>query len=574
MRSLWVENGRTVPRPDPRQNMDLSRLRQNAQGRRRGRGHDEEVARKRAAALTDFDLILRGGTVIDGTGAAGVREDVAVRGDRVVAVDQLGGAKSAAEIDARGLIVAPGFIDVHNHSDAWLLKTLQLTSKTMQGFTTEVVASDGISYAPMTRELAPEWLFYLHSLNGLSAADYTGWESIAEYLAALDHCSAQNTITQVPYANVRVLTIGWGPERPDDSQIRRMQYEVRRGMEAGATGVSTGMDYISQCFAETDELAKVISASAPGRGVFVTHVRYKIGTLAGVQEAVEIARRAGVALHVSHLKGTSPAERDAILQYIDKTAVHEVDFTFDIYPYLPGSTMLNSLLPYEIFADGPLAALPKLADPTLRRRFAAQLADYTLDLTQIRIAWVPTKENHHVIGMSLAAFAESRHKPPADALCDLLIEEGLAVLCVFHVGDDRLVEPFLQHPRFMLGSDGIYFPDAQVHPRQFGSAARMLGPLVRDRRLFSLEEAVKKMTSFAAERFGLKDRGVIRPGAFADLAIFDPATIADRATFDNPQQLAVGVNHVLVNGVAIVKDGAPVKDLGDRPPGRALKFGV
>ncbi|HEY2838645.1 MAG TPA: D-aminoacylase [Pirellulales bacterium] len=524
--------------------------------------------------MTDFDLILRGGSVIDVTGAAAVRADVAIRGDRIVAVDQLGSAKSENEIDARGLVVAPGFIDVHNHSDGWLLNTPNQFAKTMQGFTTEVVASDGISYAPLTPELAPEWLYYLHSLNGLRPSDYTGWQTIEEYLAALDRRSAQNAITQVPYANVRALTMGWGRERPDDSQIRRMQYEVRRGMEAGATGVSTGMDYISQCFAETDELAAVIGASAAARGVFVTHIRYKLGTLAGLREAVEIARRAGVALHISHLKGTSPAERDAILEYIDKTAVHEVDFSFDIYPYLPGSTMLNSLLPYEVFEDGPLAVLPKLAEQAVRRRFAVQLADYSLDLTQIRLAWLPTKQNHSVIGMSLAGFAESRGKPPADALADLLIEEGLAVLCVFHVGDDRLVEPFLQHPRFMLGSDGIYFPDALVHPRQFGSAARMLGPLVRDRRLFSLEGAVRKMTSISAERFGLKDRGVIRPGAFADLAVFDPATIADRATFDNPQQLATGVRHVLVNGVAIVKDGAPVEDLEDRPPGRALRFGV
>lgn len=524
--------------------------------------------------MPDFDLIIRNGTVIDGTGAAGVRADVALRGDRIVAIDQLGSAKSAAEIDASGLVVAPGFIDVHNHSDGWLLKSPNQHAKTMQGFTTEVVASDGISYAPLTRDLAPDWLYYLRSLNGLTPADYTGWETIAEYLAALDRRSAQNAITQVPYANVRVLAMGWGAERPNDSQIRRMQHEVRRGMDEGATGVSTGMDYISQCFAETDELVKVISASAAARGVFVTHVRYKLGTLEGVREAVEIARRAGVALHVSHLKGTSPAERDAILDYIDKTAVHEVDFTFDIYPYLPGSTMLNSLLPYEIFAEGPLAALPKLADPTMRRRFAAQLADYTLDLSHIRIAWLPSKENERAIGRTLAEFVESRGKPAAEALADLLIEEGLAVLCVFHVGDDRLVEPFLQHPRFMLGSDGIYFPGALTHPRQFGSAARMLGPLVRERRLFSLEQAIQKMTSLPAARFGLKDRGVIRPGAFADLTIFDPATITDRATFDDSQQLAAGVRHVLVNGAAIVKNGVAVEDFEDRPPGRALRYGV
>ncbi|MBI2827060.1 MAG: D-aminoacylase [Planctomycetia bacterium] len=520
--------------------------------------------------MPDFDLILRGGTVIDGTGAARVKADVAVRGDRIAAVGTLPG-QAAQTIDAAGLVVAPGFIDVHNHSDGWLLKTPHFVSKTMQGFTTEVLASDGISYAPVTAELAPQWIYYLRSLNALSLADYSGWRSIGDYLAALDRRTAQNFIMQVPYANVRVLSLGWGRERPDDSQIRRMQYDVRRGMDDGATGISNGMDYVAQCFAGTDELARVIAAIAPRSGVFVTHVRYKRGVLAGVKEAVEIGRRAGVAVHISHLKGTTAREAEELLSYIDKTAVNEVDFTFDVYPYLPGSTMLNSLLPNEAWEDGPLAVLSKLADPTVRRRFATQLADYNLDLDHIRIAWVGSREREDLMGLSLAAYARQRGREPAEALADLLIEENLGVLCVFHVDDDRLVEPFLKHPKFMLGSDGIYFPEARIHPRQFGSAARMLGPLVRDRKLFTLEAAVRTMTSMPAARFGLTDRGVVRPGAYADLVVFDAERIADRATFDDPQQLAVGVEHVLVNGVGIVAGGAPIERFTEWP-GRALRY--
>ena len=254
--------------------------------------------------MADFDLIIRGGTVIDGSGGPRARADVAVRGDRIVAVGDLTRAVAAQVIDARDLIVAPGFIDVHNHSDGWLLKTRHFASKTLQGFTTEVLMSDGISYAPLTPDLAPQWLYYLRSLNGLAQHDYSGWRSIADYLALLDGRTVQNVVAQVPYANVRVLSVGWGRIRPDDSQLRGMRYEVRRGMDEGATGVSTGLDYIAQCFADTEEIVQVVAASAARSGVYVTHVRYKRGTLEGLREAVEIGRRAKVAVHISHLKAT------------------------------------------------------------------------------------------------------------------------------------------------------------------------------------------------------------------------------------------------------------------------------
>jgi N-acyl-D-amino-acid deacylase len=522
--------------------------------------------------MPEFDLIIRGGTVIDGSGGARARADVGVRGDRINGVGDLAGAAAAHIIDAQGLIVAPGLIDVHNHSDGWLLKTPHFVSKTLQGFTTDVLMSDGISYAPLTPELAPQWLYYLRSLNGLAPHDYCGWQSIADYLALLDSRTAQNVVAQVPYANVRVLSVGWGRARPDDSQIRRMQYDVRCGMEEGATGVSTGLDYIAQCFADTEELVRVVAASAARSGVYVTHVRYKRGTLEGLREAVEIGRRAKVAVHMSHLKATSARETDELLSYIDKTAVNEVDFSFDIYPYIPGSSMLNSLLPYEVWEDGPLAALAKLADPILRRRFATALADNPTGLANIRIAWVGSVDNQRLRGMSLAEYAQGCGRPAADAVCDLLIEENLAVTCVWHLGGDSLVEPFLAHPRCMLGSDGIYFPDARVHPRQYGSAARMLGPLVRERRLFTLEEAVQKMTSIPADRFGLVDRGRIRPGAFADLVLFDAETITDLATYTDPQRHAVGVRHVLVNGTRIIVDGVPIERFVGKLPGRALRY--
>ena len=377
---------------------------------------------------------------------------------------------------------------------------------------------------------------------------------------------------EIPYANVRVLAAGWRRGPLDDAQVNIMRREIERAMDAGAVGISTGLDYIAQCFATTDELVEVCSAMAPWRGIYVTHVRYKKGTLCGVQEAVEIGRRAGVPVHISHLKAATAAEADALLSYVDRVAVNEVDFSFDIYPYSSGSTMFNYLLPYEAWEDGPLEACSKLRDPAVRARFDAMLACFPVPPDKIMLAWCATKDNAPYQGLSLAQYAARLAKRPAEALCDLLIEENLAALSVLRVGEDEVVEPFLAHPKFMLGTDGIYFPDAQVHPRVYGSAPRMLGPLVRNRKLFSLEDAVSKMTGIPAQRFGLVDRGEVREGAFADLVVFNPATVTDRATYDDPHQLSVGIEHVLTNGVEVIAAGRPVESHGPELPGRALRF--
>ena len=330
------------------------------------------------------------------------------------------------------------------------------------------------------------------------------------------------------------------------------------------------MDYIAQCFASTDEIVEACRVMAAQQGLYVSHVRYKQGTLRAIQEAVEIGRRAGVPVHISHFKGTSPQEIDELLTYVDTVAVNEVDFSFDVYPYLPGSTMLNYLLPYEVWEDGPLGVPARLRDPAIRARFAHALQFTPLDETYI--AWVPGKENSVYQGRTLADYVAATRKPAAEALCDLLIEESLAVLLVFHQGDDRLVEPFLQHRCYMMGSDGIYHEDGGIHPRQYGSATRLLGPCIRDRKIFSLEEAVYKLSGHPAQRFGLKDRGGLQAGKFADVVVFDAATVTDRAVYTAPHQLSQGIEQVLVNGRPIIRDGQPLTDLAHPLPGRALKF--
>jgi N-acyl-D-amino-acid deacylase len=517
-----------------------------------------------------LDCIIRNGNVVDGTGAPRRRADVGIAGDRIAEIGQLGGAEARIVIDAAGKIVAPGFIDVHNHSDAWLLKMPHLAAKTRQGFTTEVIMADGISYAPVNEDTAPEWIYYLRALNGLTLDEYRGWQSLADYLSLLDGRNVQNVAAHLPYANVRTLFCGFGRGVPDDYQMAQIKAAVRQGMEEGAVGLSTGLDYTCQWFSSTEELVEACSAMADVRGLYVTHVRYKKGVLAGIQEAAEIGRQAGVPVHISHLKGINPEDAEAVLAWLEGADARGDDLSFDVYPYLPGSTMLHYFLPYEVWEDGPLAVTGKLKSRVIRDRFARSLEAYSLE--NVYLAWVAGKEHSRYQGRPVREFVEDVGKPAADALCDLLIEERLAVLMVHRYPvDDSLVEPFLAHPRFMLGSDGIYFPDGVVHPRVYGSAARVLGSCVRQKRLFSLEAAVRKLSGFPAERFGLRQRGRLAAGYFADVVVFDEQTIADRATYDQPHQFSNGVEHVLVNGVPILRDSAEIEGIESPLPGRYLK---
>lgn len=515
-----------------------------------------------------YDTLIFNGRVYDGTGRACFRADVALDGGRIAAIGDLRGAAARVVVDAAARAVAPGFVDVHNHDEAWLLKNPRFAVKLQQGFTSEILMSDGISYAPMTPALAPEFILYWRALNGLEPADYTGWQSIAQFLALLEGRTACNVLPLIPYANLRVIASGWGRAAPDRAVAARIAQMIEEGMAQGAAGLSTGMDYVAQCFASTDELAEVCQALRPSGGLHVMHIRYRLGRLEALREAVEIGRRAGVPVHISHLMGRTPEESAALIDYIDRVAVHEVDFSFDTIPYCSASTLLLSQLPLEAWEEGPSHALRRMQAPALRQQLAATLS--TLNLANYRIAFIPGGRHDHLFGHSLARYVADCGEPAEEAVLRLLAETNLAVLMVYIYGTgDAPAWPFLAHPRGMLGTDGIFFPTGCIHPRAYGCPARMLGDLVR-RKLFPLEQAVYKMTGLPAARFGLAGRGVLQEGNAADIVVFDPVRMQDHATYDAPHRPSDGIEQVWVNGVRAVADGQP-RDL-DRPPGQVLRY--
>ncbi len=520
----------------------------------------------------DFDVLIQGGTVIDGTRSPRYRADVGIIKDKIIALGNLEHASGSRTIDAQNKIVAPGFVDVHNHSDSWLLNTPNFISKTSQGFTTEVIMADGISYAPVDRCTAEDWVYYLQSLDGLFPEEYTGWETLQEYMSLIDGKNVQNVMTHLPYANLRSMACGFGRQRVDDFQMKQICCEVIKGMEAGAVGISTGLDYISQCFSTTEEIIEACQAMSKYDGLYVSHVRYKKTLIPAIEEAVEIGKKAGVKVHISHLKGQHPGQAEEALEYIDKIARHEVDISFDVYPYQPGSTMLHFLLPYEVWESGPRQAVEKLKQPEMQQRFRYGLDNYLLDISAIQIAWVRSEKNKHHQGKSLSQYVDESGLSQEEALVNLLIEEEMAVLLVFNMGDDRLVDPVLQHDLYMMGTDGIYMEGGIIHPRQFGSAPRLLGPCVRDHQLFSLEDAVYKLSGAAGHRFGLGNRSQLKEGYFADVVIFDPLTVQDNATYQAPQQFSSGINYVISNGIPIVQDNVPLNIDTEILPGRYLKY--
>ena len=500
-----------------------------------------------------YDILITNGTVIDGTGAPRYRADVAIVGDHIVAVSRTPLARTSAKrvIDATGRIVAPGFIDMHAHLDP-LPQLPGAKSAVTQGVTTALGGPDGSS----------PWPF-------------------APYLAAREKQRIGiNVAYLVGHNTVRRAVMGDADRAPTDAELARMRGMIAQGMHEGAFGMSTGLKYIPGAYSTVDEVVALAQVAADSGGIYTSHLREEgLGLLDGVAEAIEIGRRAHIPIVLTHHKAVGQAmwgKSAVTLHMLDSARATGVDVMADVYPYTATHTGISVLIPSWALADGDSAFARRLADPVLADSIRRGIIFNILndrgggDISRVQFAkvtWDRTLE-----GKTLADWAKRRGLAPTPENGATLVIEAErkgGANAIYHVLDEGDVERIMRHPMVMIGSDGrLSTPgEGHPHPRGYGTFPRVLGHYVRDEHVLTLEQGVHKMTGMPAARLGLTDRGVLRDGTVADVVVFDAARIADKATFENPHQYAVGIDYVLVNGVAAVDRGQYM----DLRPGRVLR---
>jgi N-acyl-D-amino-acid deacylase len=529
-----------------------------------------------------FDWLIRGGTVFDGTGAAGRAADLAISGDRVAAIAPGLAGEARRVVEASGCFVTPGFIDMHAHSDFSLLACPSAEAKVRQGVTTEVTGMCGFSPAPAAPGggLLREWAAFL------STELAWDWESFGSWLDRLRGVGlTANVAPFVGHGTLRVAAMGFAQRAPTPDELARMATLLDHALDEGAFGYSTGLIYAPSVYADTAELLALarVLARHPGR-LYTSHIRGEGPTLErALAEAIEIGERGGVPVQVSHLKACLKAnwpKMGEALRLLDEARARGVDVAADMYPYTAGSTTLASLLPAWVHEGGTAPLLGRLADPPTRRRIldAGRAGEGEWIGPNGPIAWsdvmiaecpgVPGVE-----GRTLAEVAGARRAAPEDLLVDLLLEARGQVSMIHFLMLDANVARGLGYPHVTIGSDNLglcagpeHAHPGRPHPRQHGCFAKILGTYVREQRTLSWEQAIHKMTGQSAARLGLPDRGTLRPGAAADVVIFDPRTVADLATYEAPHRYPAGFRWVWINGEAVLEAGR----FTARPSGRVL----
>jgi N-acyl-D-amino-acid deacylase len=514
-------------------------------------------------------ILVKNGRIIDGTGQPRYAASLVVEDELIV---EIGSVPESGEfdrvIDAAGMIVAPGFIDTHSHSDLAVMVNPYVEAKIRQGVTTELLGQDGISMAPLPRLYISPWRKNLAGLDGVSDELDWNYETTDGYLQAMQaHGVGLNESYLVPHGNIRMEGMGLDNRKPSPEEFSRMREITRREMEAGAFGLSTGLIYMPCAYAETVELIELCKVVAEFDGVFVVHQRSEADTiLNSMKEVIEIGRNSGVKIHFSHFKLCGRKNWgliDQVLGLLDSAAAEGIRTSFDQYPYIAGSTMLGAILPPWAHDGGTDKLLERLRSPELRRRMVHDIEegipgwDNFVDfagLDQIIVTSVKTDANQDVIGKSLQEIGELRGKSPYDAAFDLLLIEENAVGMVDFYGTEEHIVRFLTRPEQNLCTDGLQ--GGKPHPRVFGSFPRVLGKYVREEKVLTLEDAIRKMTSKAAEVFGFKRRGLLKPGNYADVVVFNPDTVIDKGTFVDPIQFPVGIEYVLINGQVVLHSGS------------------
>jgi N-acyl-D-amino-acid deacylase len=527
-------------------------------------------------------LLVTGAKLIDGTGGPARAGDLLLEDDRIAEV----GATTLTPdevLDAKGLVVAPGFIDVHSHSDFSLPVDPEAAAKVLQGVTTEVVGNCGLGLQPANDKVDAMYGRLLPMIFGEADGDASCSPTLAHYRARLAATRITvNAAPLIPHGNVRCAVMGMAERAPTETELAAMCGLIAQGMDEGAFGLSTGLVYPPGAFADTEELVRLAAAVAPKGGLYATHMRNEGPRLVeSVAEAIAIGERAGVPVQISHHKAVGQLNWGQVkttLAMVDAAAARGLDVHSDVYPYTAGSTVLSSLfVPLWAFEGSLDKLVERLGDPPTRARVVRDAEDMQLAFLDLPrwLGFFPkrwllpamsrllgrslvissVKRQTRYEGMTIGAIAKERGRSLHEAMLDLLVEEDLGVTSIAHVMSEKDVQTVLRHPRTMVGTDGMPTRTGKPHPRTYGTYPRVLQHYVGELGLLTLEQAVHRMTGMVARKFGMSDRGVLAPGAAGDLVIFDPKGIKDHATYADPRRSPEGVAHVFVNGTWTVKDG-------------------
>ncbi|MEV6191557.1 D-aminoacylase [Streptomyces sp. NPDC051920] len=532
------------------------------------------------------DLVIQDVDVADGSGAPTYRADVAVKGGRIVAIVKEAAAagcqrpRGTRELDAEGLVLSPGFIDMHAHSDLALLRDPDHSAKAAQGVTLEVIGQDGLSYAPVDDRTLAEVRRTITGWNGDGDDVDFDWRSVGEYLDRLDHGFdgegiAVNAAYLVPQGTVRMLAVGWEDREATPRELDRMRQLVADGLREGAVGMSSGLTYTPGMYARDAELTALCRVVAEHGGYYCPHHRsYGAGALEAYEEMVALTREAGCPLHLAHATmnfGVNEGKAPDLLALLDGALAQGADITLDTYPYTPGCTTLAAMLPSWAGEGGPEAVLARLRDDGTAERVRHHMEVVGADGCHgVPIAW-DTIEISGVndpglapyVGRTVQESADLRGEEPWTTARRLLVEDRLGPTILQHVGHEENVRAIMRHRVHTGGSDGILH-GAKPHPRTYGTFPHYLGRYVRELGILTLEECVAHLTGRPAARLRLPDRGLVREGYRADLVLFDPATVAAGSTFEAPRTLPTGVPHVLIDGRFVVEDGRRTDVLAGR----------
>jgi N-acyl-D-amino-acid deacylase len=537
--------------------------------------------RRLASQQPAFDVVIRGGMVYDGTGAPGRPADVGIRGDRIAGVDNLSGAAATTVVEAAGLAVAPGFINMLSWSTESLIADGRSQGEIRQGVTTQIFG-EGNSMGPLNAAMKRRAVEQMGDIK----FEIT-WTTLSEYLQGLERRGvSQNVASFVGATTVREHVIGLEDKRPTPAQMDEMRALVRQEMEAGALGVGSSLIYAPAFYASTEELVELCKTAAKYRGKYISHIRSEGNRLLeALDELIRISREAAIPAEIYHLKAAGQAnwpKMEAAIARIEAARREGLKITADMYTYTAGATGLDASMPPWVLDGGYDAAYKRLRDPEMRKKIAAAIRAPSGDWENLyhaagsadRVLLVEFKSEKlkPLTGKTLAEAARFRGEDPVEAIMNLVLEDQSRVGTVYFMMSEDNIRKQIALPWMSFGSDASSmspeppFTKSSAHPRAYGNFARLLGKYVREERVISLAEAVRKLSGQPATNLELDRRGFVKEGMFADVVVFDPDQIADRATFENPHQYAVGMRHVFVNGSQVLRDG---EHTGAKP-GRAL----